>query len=77
MFDEFQAELLEVAQKYADKGMSLQSISGAFYVSHKRIEYKLQKAYDDMLVMESWENTKKKYEPTTPDLPLVEAIPEN
>ena len=76
-FANFYNELLSLAQKHADNGVSLQEIYGACGAAQNHVGFMLHEHYKKQATVKEWEETQKKYEPQTPDLPLVETTEDN
>ena len=76
-FANFYNELLQLAQKHADAGASLQEIYGAFGSAQNHVGFMLHEHYRAQAIKKEWEETKKQFEPKSPDLPLVEATEDN
>jgi hypothetical protein len=77
-FANFYNELLQLAQKNADAGTSLQEIYGAFGAAQNYIGFILQDNYKKQATMRELEESKKKHDNAiNAEPPFVEAIEEN
>lgn len=76
-FSEFYKELNDVLKKYSEAGLRLEELLGGVESIKASILFQMTEEYKRCAVVESWEATKKQFEPKTPDLPLVEATEDN
>ena len=76
-FAEFYKELNEVLKKYSEAGICHEQIIGGLECAKTYVKFLLKEEYKRRAVVASWEATKKRFEPKTPDLPLVEATEDN
>lgn len=77
-FATFYNELLQLAQKHADAGASLQEIYGAFGAAQNYIGFILQDNYKKQLIRHELEEAKKKHDNAiNAESPFVEATEEN
>lgn len=77
-FENFYNELLQLAQKHADAGASLQEIYGAFGAAQNYIGFILQDNYKKRATMLELEESKKNHDNAiNTEPPFVEATEEN
>jgi hypothetical protein len=76
-FAEFYRELNLILKKYSSDGMSHEEIIGGLESAKTYVSFLLTEEYKRRAVVASWEETKKQFEPKSPDLPLIEATDDN
>jgi hypothetical protein len=76
-FAEFYRELNEILKKHSGNGMSHEEIIGGLESAKLYVSFLLEEEYKRRAVVASWEETKKQFEPKSPDLPLVEDVEDN
>lgn len=73
----FYTEVLTLAQTHSNNGASLQDVYGGLSAALNRIGSMMHKEYEKQATIQEWEAIQKRFEPNTPDLPLVEAAEDN
>ena len=76
-FAEFYKELNLILKKYSDEHVSYEEIIGGLESAKIYVSFLMKEEYRRRAVVDSWEATKKRFEPKTPDLPMVEATEDN
>ena len=76
-FAEFYKELGLILKKYSDENVSYEEIIGGLESAKIYVSFLMKEEYRRRAVVDSWEATKKRFEPKTPDLPMVEATEDN
>ena len=76
-FAEFYKELGLILKKYSDENVSYEEIIGGLESAKIYVSFLMKEEYKRRAVVDSWEATKKRFEPKTPDLPMVETTEDN
>lgn len=80
-FANFFNDLLQLAQKHADNGTSLQEIYGAFGAAQNHVGFMLHENYRAQATKREWEDTKKNCEQPanepSGEIPTAEAVEDN